>query len=129
ALHDPERRLALLRKDLRDRATGLEFNLMVAVHQLKAQPPGHQPADRALAGAHEADQVEVDVRSVHHAPTGNGHPRPMPNTKTPLARAALGASSQTCPHPRPITPSPVTTPRASARKPWPRSTPPTKATR
>jgi hypothetical protein len=106
-------RLALLAKIS---AIGLPcaLDLVVAVEQPEAQPVRDRAADGAFAGAHEAHEVEVDVRRRSCVASGNALTRALPNTKTPwpsalhpVQTAKIHARAMS---PPPTTPSPATTP-------------------
>ena len=66
-------RFPILRKDLRDRFFLLPFDLVIAVHHVKAQLVGHGPAHGALARAHKSNDVEIDVRCIHRVRSHETH--------------------------------------------------------
>ena len=64
-LHDAERGFTLLGENFSDGFPLQPFNGGIAVDHREAELVRNRPADGGLARAHEADQVEVDVRCVH----------------------------------------------------------------
>ena len=76
-LHRTKRRFPFLRENLRDGFFLLPLNLVIAVDHVKAELVRHGPAHGALARAHESNEVEIDVRCVHHVTSDETH-RPPP---------------------------------------------------
>jgi hypothetical protein len=65
----------VLRKELRDLHSGPFDDHRIGIHELKAEPVRHVPADRSLPTAHEADEDDVGVRSAHTAGCGTREKR------------------------------------------------------
>ena len=73
-LEHPKRRLALLRKKIRDRPALPPLDLVVAVEQVEPQFLGHGASHGGFARAHESDEVEIDVRHAHPSAQATASP-------------------------------------------------------
>jgi hypothetical protein len=63
ALHRPERGFPLLRENLRHRLALEALDFVIAIHELEFHLTRHLAAHRAFPGAHETDEVEVDIHA------------------------------------------------------------------
>lgn len=61
----PKRDLSLFCENCRHRFPLGAFNFLVTVEKMKIHLLGHQPANRAFAGAHEPDEVKVGCFRIH----------------------------------------------------------------
>ncbi len=87
-LHQPKRRLSLLREDVGDRLSLQPLDLVVAVENLKTDFLGDGAPNRRFACAHEAHEVEIDVGGVHYVRSqGNRASRRLPNLKMSMTAA------------------------------------------
>src|SRR5690606_32241656 len=85
AFHRPERRLTLLRENLRHRFPLQALDLVIAIHKLETYLSRDEPADGAFARAHETDEIEVCIhawsRSEHRSRIG-ARPLRTPSDQT-----------------------------------------------